>query len=268
MVSLPVRKGLIFVLIGCAWITIFLGSCSEKSDSLPQTAGNEPRHVEILDGNGQSIARLQESKPGDTLWLTLANQEPIIVGECGDQVTQTAVFPEAAFTAVVYVRNCGASTDWATRVDLVSAIKEAGRDDSNTIVIVKGSQPVTIEWENDKKIIISLPRMDLECIYKQQTQSGGILIEYNETIERAEETRYVEVSNFDFGNTGTAAGMHEEILLRMAGWAQEKSGLIRSEWGNWIGDPPYGDDPKEHKLIKLGIQFYQENRDKILNEEK
>ena len=150
---------------------------------------------------------------------------------------------------------------------MVPAAEDVGRDDCNTIFVSKGSLPVTVEWENEKKILVYFPNMSQEGIYKQQVKMGEILIEYNETIELANQTEYVEYSNFNFGLTGIAAGVHEEVLLRMAGWHQEKAGLIRKEWGNWLGDPPYGDDPDEHDLIKQGILFYRENQDEIVSGE-
>lgn len=247
-----------FILCG-----LFLFSCSREPDLHSVMSENEPRHIDVRDENGQTIARLQEGEQRDTLWLTLFNEDPILFGECEDQVVQTTALSESGLTAVVYVRNCGASTDWATRVDLVASVERAGKDDRNTIYIVKGSQPVSVTREDNQKVIIYFPPMSPKHIYRQQEQLGEIQFDYKETSSSFEETQYLEFANFNFGLTGIGAGVPEEVLLRMAGWAQEKSGLIRSEWSNWFGSPPYGDDPREHELIKEGIIYYYQNRDEI-----
>lgn len=247
---------------------LFLVSCAKKPVSLAVPSQDEPGQAEIVDANGLLIAQLNERELKDTLWLTLPNQEPIVFGECGDRIMQAAVCPEGSPAAVVYERNCGASTDWATRIDLVSSAEDMGKDDRNTIFIIKGSQQVTAAWKDSGSLMITFPQIDAKDIYKQQDRSGEITVEYVQTDDPADETRYLEYANFNFGLTGIAAGVPEEILLRMAGWAQKKSGMTRSEWGEWDGDPPYGDDPHEHMLIKEGFLFYYQNRDKILNYEK
>jgi len=65
--------------------------------------------------------------------------------------------------------------------------------------------------------------------------------------------------NFNFGATGTAAGIPAEILLMGAGWAQSRAGTSRPEWGNWRGGPPYGDDPEDQRAIREGINYARQN---------
>ncbi len=56
--------------------------------------------------------------------------------------------------------------------------------------------------------------------------------------------------NFNYGATGTAAGIPAEILLMGAGFAQSRAGTSRSEWSHWYQRPPYGDDPQDQYWIK------------------
>lgn len=69
--------------------------------------------------------------------------------------------------------------------------------------------------------------------------------------------QYQEFGNFNYGATGTAAGFSKQALQRGAGWAQEKAGTSKKEWGHWYGGYPYGDDPEDQKWIKKGIEYYE-----------
>lgn len=61
--------------------------------------------------------------------------------------------------------------------------------------------------------------------------------------------------NFNYGATGWAMGIPEQILLRAAGWAQLRAGTAEEAWGDWSEDAPYGDDPSDQAWIKKGIEF-------------
>lgn len=65
--------------------------------------------------------------------------------------------------------------------------------------------------------------------------------------------------NFNFGATGTAAGIPANILLMGAGCAQSRAGTSKPEWGHWFGDAPYGDDPSDQRAIREGIQYAHQN---------
>jgi hypothetical protein len=65
---------------------------------------------------------------------------------------------------------------------------------------------------------------------------------------------YEEFGNFNYGASGTAAGISQEVLLRGAGWAQSRAGTNSPEFGSWWSNAPYGDDPRDQKQIKAGIE--------------
>ncbi|TAK01136.1 MAG: hypothetical protein EPO39_14820 [Candidatus Manganitrophaceae bacterium] len=69
----------------------------------------------------------------------------------------------------------------------------------------------------------------------------------------------VSLSNFNYCATGRAAGLPPELLLRLAGWTQQASGLYRQEWGEWSGGPLYGDDPRGSEKICGGVAYYEEH---------
>lgn len=71
---------------------------------------------------------------------------------------------------------------------------------------------------------------------------------------------YGKFGNFNYGATGLAAGFSEDILLRMAGYAQQQAGTSLPEWGDPLGDAPYGDDPADQQMIQSGFDYYYETR--------
>jgi len=66
---------------------------------------------------------------------------------------------------------------------------------------------------------------------------------------------WAEFGNFNYGATGTAAGIPENILLMAGGAAQWVAGTNDPKWGNMFFGPPYGDDPNDQRAIREGIQY-------------
>jgi hypothetical protein len=69
---------------------------------------------------------------------------------------------------------------------------------------------------------------------------------------------YQALGNWNYGLTGRAAGWPHSMLLRMAGYAQERAGTSKPEWGGPLGGPPYGDDPADQVIIISGMNFYDQ----------
>lgn len=66
---------------------------------------------------------------------------------------------------------------------------------------------------------------------------------------------YQDFGNFNYGATGAAYGWPGQVLMRMAGWAQERAGTSKPEWGDPLGSAPYGDDPDDQEQIQRGIEY-------------
>lgn len=61
--------------------------------------------------------------------------------------------------------------------------------------------------------------------------------------------------NFNYGATGTIAGIPSEILFMAGGFAQTQAGTSRPEWNYWYEQSPYGDDPQDQFWIQQGIDY-------------
>ncbi|MCL6478057.1 MAG: SBBP repeat-containing protein [Peptococcaceae bacterium] len=71
------------------------------------------------------------------------------------------------------------------------------------------------------------------------------------------DSKYEDFGNFNYGATGSAIGIPENVLLRAAGFIQQRDNSGYNEkFGHWYGKPPYGDDPNDQIMIKKGIEYY------------
>jgi hypothetical protein len=73
---------------------------------------------------------------------------------------------------------------------------------------------------------------------------------------KQQQRKHADFGNFNYGATGYAMGFPESVLLRMAGWAQTRSGTSRVGYGTpYDFSEPYGDDPNDQEQIKNGIHY-------------
>lgn len=68
--------------------------------------------------------------------------------------------------------------------------------------------------------------------------------------------QFQDFGNYNFGVAGRALGFSENVLLRMAGWAQTRAKTSDPSWGSPLGKAPFGDDPNDQKWIQEGIDDY------------
>lgn len=67
--------------------------------------------------------------------------------------------------------------------------------------------------------------------------------------------QYENFGNFVYGIAGKAAGIPEQVLLRVAGHEQSNPDPT---WGHSFSlSPPFGDDPKDDRWVKAGFDFFE-----------
>lgn len=205
----------------------------------------------VTDHDADKTYELREKSSEGTLLLIHADNE-LRIGRCDETSLAKVARPASNFTALVYVRECGATTDFATHVAIIDASRT-----SKAIAVFAGKPKISLEWsESGLEILHS--SWPSELIYKQATQALGVNIIYKISTENASPTdpKVLALSSLNFGATGRAAGLPAEVLLRWAGWSQMASGLYKPEFGSWSGDAPYGDDPTGSTAILDGIRLY------------
>jgi len=68
--------------------------------------------------------------------------------------------------------------------------------------------------------------------------------------------KYEAFGNFNFGAVSGASGLPDALSLRGAGWAQQRGGNVRPEFGSPLpGTGSFGDDPVDQFWIEQGARY-------------
>lgn len=73
---------------------------------------------------------------------------------CSDEVVSEVTSPDGVLTATIVVRDCGATTDFTSIVNLHKR-GEASDDKRGIVFVAKGRQRVFATWRNDKLLSIT-----------------------------------------------------------------------------------------------------------------
>lgn len=77
--------------------------------------------------------------------------------------------------ALVFNRNCGATTGFNTQVSIISASASLPREAGNTLII-DGEVPIKVEWRSDS--VLQLNGLGAAKLYKQEHAVAGVSIGY------------------------------------------------------------------------------------------
>ncbi len=205
--------------------------------------------VRLDDGTVYGVLRGSTDPP--ELHLRRQGREDVI-GGCGDEQLEGGHDLGHGLTAVAYVRNCGATVDYATHV----AIRGASFSE---VVAVFGGRPrvVLVARSGGLRILHSPVPPDL--VFLRKSSAGRLSVSFETAGHPVKQTPQdrLEYSFLGYSATGRAAGLPKELLLRWAGWAQEASGMHRGEWGRWSGAWPYGIAPRTLSKIQEGFRHYE-----------
>jgi hypothetical protein len=94
--------------------------------------------------------------------------------------------PDGRWNAVVFVRNCGATTDFSTHVSVLPAGTRLGKEPGNALVIggdhkavsigVRGEIAVSVKWLSRNHLAIEYPP---RCrVFKQSELVRGLSVTY------------------------------------------------------------------------------------------
>ena len=108
-------------------------------------------------------------------WLSLLALSAC--GVCSDQVLSESSPDGGGVTATVFVRNCGATTDFSTIVSLHGS-KDGFRSDRDVVFVVKGRPEVKATWDGPRTLAITCPGCLRANIYRQVTAVADMDIIY------------------------------------------------------------------------------------------
>jgi len=105
---------------------------------------------------------------------------------CDNEVLQEVPSPEGSYKAVVFQRDCGATTDFSTRVSVLPQGSEAPKGGGNVFVVdtsngaapvgPSGGPRVSVEWVADRRLVIAYdPRART---FRKEPNEAGVVVEY------------------------------------------------------------------------------------------
>jgi hypothetical protein len=96
---------------------------------------------------------------------------------CSDDVKANSSSPDDKYIATLYERNCGATTDFTTIVNLRSS-KEKFDSEKGDIVIIEGRRQVNILWKDERTLQVECKDCRSEDMFKRESVWGDIEILY------------------------------------------------------------------------------------------
>ena len=118
----------------------------------------------ILIGTGSTIALIVACAIG--LFLYFAS------GMCGNYIHKEYISPDKQLKAVVFQRDCGATTGFSTQISIIGADKDLNNGGGNIYVIDGHPEKVApnVSWSSNRKLNIHRPLNGSE--YKAESEWG------------------------------------------------------------------------------------------------
>jgi hypothetical protein len=111
-----------------------------------------------------------------TILLVLTVASLTACNLCSDEVVSTVSSPDGHNRAVWLVRDCGATTDWATHVTVER--KSVVGWSHETIFVTKGDRKVDIHWVNEGILEIDCPSCTPSNVFKKEAEWKGVHVNY------------------------------------------------------------------------------------------
>jgi len=96
---------------------------------------------------------------------------------CDDKIEAVSKSPNEKYLATLFVRNCGATTDYSSIVKINPA-STSSTNDQDLVFIVRGDFDVRMIWQDDSSIRLSCEECKTDDIFKQDKSWRDVTISY------------------------------------------------------------------------------------------
>ena len=106
---------------------------------------------------------------------------------CGNEELKTILSPDAKLKAVIFQRDCGATTGFSTHVSLLSSSKKPPREPGNTFILDTdhgraptepgGGPEVILRWVDERVLFVKYDKR--ARIFRSERSVDGVTIRYN-----------------------------------------------------------------------------------------
>lgn len=97
---------------------------------------------------------------------------------CSDAFKSKAVSPDGSLVANVYERNCGATTDFSSMVNVQSA-SDKFHPDEGLLFVAKGRYVLSVSWTGSRTLLVSCTSCSRNNVYREVSILGDIDVKYN-----------------------------------------------------------------------------------------
>src|ERR1051325_9404381 len=125
------------------------------------------------------IARLKNLLFLLTVMVLLSGCHSSLLDACDDRVVREVRSGDGKFVATLYVRNCGATTDYSSIVNLrPGGTRFNGYADDYIIFVAKGERDIGIQWLNTNEVRVWCRGCESNDIFKKQPTWKDVKIAY------------------------------------------------------------------------------------------
>ena len=101
----------------------------------------------------------------------------VACNHCGNTVKGKAVSPDGQLVARVSERECGATTDYSSVVNLQKPSDKLEPDDG-VLFVAKGQHDIFVHWTGDKELLVTCTSCSRKDRFREVKVTGDIDIRY------------------------------------------------------------------------------------------
>jgi hypothetical protein len=116
-------------------------------------------------------------KAGDPMFLLFVVASLTSCHTCGNSIRSQAVSAGGELTARQSERNCGATTDYSSVVNLQNS-SETFDPDEGVIFVARGRQDISVKWTGKQELLVSCPSCSRKNIFREVSVIGDIDVSY------------------------------------------------------------------------------------------
>ncbi|MBS1799784.1 MAG: hypothetical protein JSS95_08170 [Acidobacteria bacterium] len=126
-----------------------------------------------------SYIKMAARKNIGLLLLSFVILTPLVAcNTCSDALTSELTSDDGQLTARVFERNCGATTDYSSIVNLQKASDKSNANDG-VLFVARGQHAISVKWTKTRQLLISCLSCSRKDIFSQAAVVGDIDINYS-----------------------------------------------------------------------------------------
>jgi hypothetical protein len=98
-------------------------------------------------------------------------------GFCGNEIGYEEYSPDRKLKAVVFERDCGATTGFSTQVSLLGGAEKLPNEAGN-VFIADGDPKIRVQWQSNNEVLVKFPPGTK--VHLKQNQVAGVSVRYED----------------------------------------------------------------------------------------